>query len=149
MEQDPTLATMYEAMTTAADKAKDDKEKIEQGAYPEAFAALQKSDPAVYNRAIPLYDIQQKADADTDDLETAQKSEKLQQSYAASIGHFVEPVLRPLGFDWKIGVGLVACTAAKEVMISTLGTIYSVGADADDDDNLITFYLRILILIRQ
>ena len=139
MEQDPTLATMYEAMTTAADKAKDDKEKIEQGAYPEAFAALQKSDPAVYNRAIPLYDIQQKADADTDDLETAQKSEKLQQSYAASIGHFVEPVLRPLGFDWKIGVGLVACTAAKEVMISTLGTIYSVGADADDDDNLITF----------
>ncbi|MGE1063257.1 ferrous iron transport protein B [Megasphaera paucivorans] len=139
IKQDPALATMYEAMTTASDKAKDDKEKIEEGAYPEAFAALQESDPAVYNRALPLYDIQQKADADTDDLETAQKSEKLQQSYAASIGHFVEPVLRPLGFDWKIGVGLVACTAAKEVMISTLGTIYSVGADADDDDNLITF----------
>jgi ferrous iron transport protein B len=139
MNQDPAMAAMYESMTTTADKAKEDKEKIDDGAYPAAFADLEQSNPTVYTRTLPLYDIQQKANDDIDAMEIAKKSEKLQQSYAASIGRFVEPVLRPLGFDWKIGVGLVAATAAKEIMISTLGTIYSVGADADDDSNLVTF----------
>ena len=48
------------------------------------------------------------------------------ESYAGRLGRFIEPALRPLGFDWRIGVSLVTGFAAKEVIVSTLGTIYSV-----------------------
>ena len=47
----------------------------------------------------------------------------IQDSVVASVGHFIEPVIRPLGFDWKIGVGLVTSLAAREVIIATLGTL--------------------------
>jgi ferrous iron transport protein B len=48
---------------------------------------------------------------------------EIQDSLVASVGHMIEPVIRPLGFDWKIGVGLVTSVAAREVIISTLGTL--------------------------
>jgi ferrous iron transport protein B len=66
---------------------------------------------------------------ETVSITTESTTERLSQSYAERIGHFIEPVLRPLGFDWKIGIGLFAGFAAKEVMVSTLATIYSVGDD--------------------
>ena len=47
-------------------------------------------------------------------------------SFAGSVGHAMEPVLRPLGFNWKIGIGLVSSFAAREVMVSTMGTIYGI-----------------------
>ncbi|MDZ7720705.1 MAG: ferrous iron transport protein B [Balneolaceae bacterium] len=56
---------------------------------------------------------------------------KLQQSYAGQFGQFIEPVIEPLGFDWKIGIGLITSFAAREVMVGTLNTIYSV-QDQDD-----------------
>ena len=59
---------------------------------------------------------------------------KLEQSYAGQIGHFVEPAIRPLGFNWKIGVGLITSLAAREVIIGTLGTIY--GIENADKDNV-------------
>ena len=65
-------------------------------------------------------------------LEKEQAGEKLGMSYAGRLGHFIEPVIKPLGFDWKMGVGLVSAVAAKEVLVSTLATIYSVG-DTEDD----------------
>src|SRR3984885_12494805 len=55
----------------------------------------------------------------------------LEASYAGRIGHAIEPAIAPLGFDWKIGVGLVGAFAAREVFISTLGIVYAVGNDAD------------------
>jgi len=61
----------------------------------------------------------------------AQAQADLQASAAATIGHALEPAIAPLGFDWKIGVGLVASLAAREVIVSTLAQIYAVG-DADD-----------------
>lgn len=55
---------------------------------------------------------------------------ELKNSYAGQIGQIIEPVIKPLGFNWKIGVGLVAAQAAREVIISTLSTIYSLeGSD--------------------
>jgi ferrous iron transport protein B len=129
---------MVEAMTAAA-ADKEAVKGLEAGQYPAVFAELEAQNPTLYRQALPLYDIQKVGDDELADLKEAQDSEKLQQSYAASIGHFVEPVLRPLGFDWKIGVGLVAATAAKEVMVSTLGTIYSVQADENDDSNLVRY----------
>jgi len=55
----------------------------------------------------------------------------IEYSYAASVGHFFEPVLKPIGFDWKIGMALVPTFAAREVMVSALSTVYAVD-DSDD-----------------
>ena len=57
-------------------------------------------------------------------------SQAIQQSYAGKLGKSIEPAIAPLGFDWKIGIGLITSFAAREVMVSTLATIYNVeGAD--------------------
>ena len=69
-------------------------------------------------------------------LDQEQAGEKLALSYAGKFGHFVEPVIKPLGFDWKMGVGLVSAVAAKEVLVSTLATIYSVGDVEEDSQSL-------------
>jgi len=53
-------------------------------------------------------------------------STQLEQSYAGQLGHLIEPVIRPLGFDWKTGIALVAGFAGKEIVVSTLGTLYSI-----------------------
>ncbi len=59
----------------------------------------------------------------------AHAAEALEQSLAGRIGRFIEPVLVPLGFDWKIGVGLIGAFAAREVFISTMGLVYGLGSD--------------------
>ncbi len=56
----------------------------------------------------------------------------IEQSYGGRLGKAIEPVLRPLGFDWKIGVGLIGAFAAREVFVSTLGLVYGIG-DADEN----------------
>lgn len=66
------------------------------------------------------------------DLDQAIAAEQLRQSYAGRLGQVIEPLIRPLGFDWKIGVGLIGSFAAREVFVSTMGIVYSVG---DDDEN--------------
>jgi ferrous iron transport protein B len=58
----------------------------------------------------------------------------LQNSFAGHIGHAIEPVLRPLGFDWQIGIGIVSSFAAREVIVSTLAVVYGVGEDAADNN---------------
>ena len=60
------------------------------------------------------------------------KPATIHQSYAGMIGHAIEPVIEPLGFDWKIGVGLITSFAAREVMVSTLATLYNVEGGGDD-----------------
>ncbi|MFN0198612.1 MAG: ferrous iron transport protein B [Planctomycetaceae bacterium] len=56
----------------------------------------------------------------------------IEESYLGQLGHLIEPVVKPLGWDWKIGVGVVASFPAREVIIATLGTIYSLGGDVDE-----------------
>ncbi|MEJ6737081.1 MAG: ferrous iron transport protein B [Flavobacteriales bacterium] len=58
-------------------------------------------------------------------------SKKLEASYAGIIGKTIEPAIKPLGFDWKIGISLVTSFAAREVFVGTMATLYSVG----DEDN--------------
>lgn len=60
-------------------------------------------------------------------------AEKLQASYAGELGKFIEPAIRPLGYDWKIGIALISSFAAREVFVGTMSTIYSLG---NDDSNL-------------
>jgi ferrous iron transport protein B len=76
-----------------------------------------------------------KAAADPHLAPPAQVRANIEASAAARIGHAIEPAIAPLGFDWRIGIGLVASLTAREVMVSTLAQIYAVG-DADDFDGL-------------
>ena len=58
---------------------------------------------------------------------------RLEHSYIGIVGKTIEPIIRPLGYDWKIGIGLVASFAAREVFVGTLATIYSVGSASEDE----------------
>tara|TARA_R110001583_G_scaffold72126_1_gene202310 strand:+ start:1502 stop:3739 length:2238 start_codon:yes stop_codon:yes gene_type:complete len=57
---------------------------------------------------------------------------KLENSYIGNMGKAIEPMVKPLGYDWKIGIALITSFAAREVFVSTLATIYSVGSDEED-----------------
>lgn len=61
---------------------------------------------------------------------------KLEHSYAGTFGKAIEPLIAPLGFDWKIGIALITSFAAREVFVGTMSTIYSIGADEDDTQTL-------------
>ncbi|MDR1950061.1 MAG: ferrous iron transport protein B [Spirochaetaceae bacterium] len=67
--------------------------------------------------------------------ETAISQEALEYSFAGRLGKTIEPLFRPLGFDWKIAVASVTGFAAKEVVVSTLGILYRVGAGEDEEDH--------------
>jgi ferrous iron transport protein B len=62
----------------------------------------------------------------------AAASDKLEASYAGKLGKFIEPVIRPLGYDWKIGISLITSLAAREVFVGTMATIYGAG----DEENV-------------
>ncbi len=63
------------------------------------------------------------------ELERLQESAKLENSYAGILGKSIEPAIKPLGFDWKIGIALITSFAAREVFVGTMATIYSVDSD--------------------
>jgi ferrous iron transport protein B len=71
--------------------------------------------------------------ANTELLERRRKQELLENSYAGIMGKAIEPVIAPLGYDWKIGIALVTSFAAREVFVGTMATLYSVGDD--DQEN--------------
>jgi ferrous iron transport protein B len=71
-----------------------------------------------------------------DDLRHRIASEKLENSYAGVLGHSIEPAIRPLGFDWKIGIALITSFAAREVFVGTMATIYSVDGNAENMESV-------------
>ncbi len=72
-------------------------------------------------------------EAETNDLIAAKE---IEASYAGHIGKFIEPAIRPLGFDWKIGIALITSIAAREVFVGTMATIYSVGSAQGDQTTI-------------
>ena len=70
------------------------------------------------------------------------ESEQLKNSFAGKLGHAIEPVISPLGFDWKIGVALIASFAAREVLVSTLSIIYNVGKDENEESETLIAAVR-------
>jgi ferrous iron transport protein B len=77
--------------------------------------------------------LQKQPNANKDLLDKEYRSEKLQNSYAGVLGKSIEPVIKPLGYDWKIGIALITSIAAREVFVGTMATLYSVG---DDNENI-------------
>lgn len=81
-------------------------------------------------RSVPMGPGREEALAD---LDARIESVRVEHSFAGRLGRAIEPVIAPLGYDWKIGVGLLASFAAREVFVSTLGLVYGVGDDADEE----------------
>ena len=129
------------AQAEAAQEAAPEIEVEEDSEAPELFNDIKDENKDLFPAAWAMYKNSANLDAENDKLDKEQASEKLEQSYAASFGKAINPVLEPLGFDWKMGVSLVAGLAAKEVVVSTLGTIYAVGGDTDHPQAL-TDYLQ-------
>ena len=69
------------------------------------------------------------------ELNKQRKTELLQSSFAGTLGKAIEPVIRPLGYDWKIGIALITSFAAREVFVGTMATLYSVGDNADENSS--------------
>ncbi len=75
---------------------------------------------------------QQSPAAKADELDKEYHSERLQNSYAGILGNAIEPVIKPLGYDWKIGIALITSFAAREVFVGTMATLYSVEEDSGE-----------------
>ena len=140
---DNMKSTVQDA-TDAAKAAGEDEPEVaveEDSEAPELFNDIKDENKDLFPAAWAMYKNSANLDAENDKLDKEQASEKIEQSYAASFGKAINPVLEPLGFDWKMGLSLVAGLAAKEVVISTLGTIYAVGGD-DQNPAPLTEYLQ-------
>jgi ferrous iron transport protein B len=72
-----------------------------------------------------------------DSLQKMENGEKLENSYAGILGKLIEPAIKPLGYDWRIGIALITSFAAREVFVGTMATLYSVGND-DEQENKLT-----------
>ena len=66
------------------------------------------------------------------ETDQAEAGALLRHSMLGRMGHWIEPVVRPLGWDWRIGMAVIASFPAREVVIATMGTIYNLGANADE-----------------
>ncbi|MBK8519371.1 MAG: ferrous iron transport protein B [Chitinophagaceae bacterium] len=69
------------------------------------------------------------------ELNKQRKTELLESSFAGTLGKAIEPAIRPLGYDWKIGIALITSFAAREVFVGTMATLYSVGEDAESNNS--------------
>ena len=76
------------------------------------------------------------------EIDAAEKNDIFLHSYGARLGHSIEPAIEPLGFDWTIGIGLIGAFAAREVFVSTLGVVYGVSEDVDEDSRTLRERLR-------
>lgn len=75
-------------------------------------------------------------------LDAQEAAEQLEHSAAGRLGKAIEPILEPLGMDWRIGIGVIGAFAAREVFVSTLGIVFGVGGDVDEEDHTLRERLR-------
>ena len=86
---------------------------------------------------IPLMaGLETKRKAEIHAIESLKKGEEQEYSIIGHIGKFIEPVMRPLGFDWRMSVSILSGVAAKEIVVSTLGVLYHADPDAHNEDSL-------------
>jgi ferrous iron transport protein B len=77
------------------------------------------------------------------ELENERAGTQLQNSFAGKIGHAIQPIIAPLNFDWKMGIGIVASFAAREVFVSTMSTVYNVGQRDESEQGKRNLTLRL------
>lgn len=134
-EDKDKVTAIYDQMLALDEEHKGDPPAEEEE--PAYFEALKADE--LYPVAWTLY-VNHKAEEDeVKALDLQQGKEKIEQSYAAELGRFIQPIMEPLGFNWRINIAVIAAVAAKEVMVSTLGTIYAIEASEDDSTSLEEF----------
>lgn len=107
-----------------------------------AIAAIEADDPTVLAAVIRYLDeAQTPLDEELVGLAEAQAAEELAYSVTGRIGHALEPLLRPMGFDWRIGTALIGALAAKEVFVAQMGIVFAVG-EADQRSEALRFQLK-------
>jgi ferrous iron transport protein B len=112
-----------------------------------ALLSFPKSADVTEHYAVERERVEQTALSDAEKTETLQSldareaSEQLAYSLGGRFGHAIEPALRPIGFDWQIGVGIIGAFAAREVFISTLGVVFGIG-EADEQNKPLREALR-------
>lgn len=95
-----------------------------------SYGPPSRMDAAVASIEVPAADAGEEA---IDNYNNQVSSIMLENSYIGIAGKFIEPAIRPLGYDWKIGIALITSFAAREVFVSTIATLYSVGSDVEDE----------------
>ncbi len=108
------------------------------GYFPQTNAETEKID----NQIVELKAAEKAAEntgmeAQIAELELKKHGAQQENSYIGRIGHAIEPVIEPLGFDWKMGVSIVAGVAAKEIVVSTMGVLYGAEFDADENSEVL------------
>ena len=119
----PELAARAAAADQAVEDATESLVRIDIGGRPE----LEATERASVQSALDAADVERTA------VQNEIAGYQVRNSLIGRFGHALEPVMRPLGFDWKISAGIVSSFAAREVIVSALATIYSAGADADEE----------------
>ncbi len=76
------------------------------------------------------------------DNEALTVTQQQEQSYLGQVGHAMEPIISPLGYDWKMGVGILAGLGAKELMVSTLGVLYDIPEESAEDETMLQQAIR-------
>ncbi|MGC4101041.1 ferrous iron transport protein B [Ferruginibacter sp.] len=123
------------AVTTTYNEQAAANEQLKENIIKEKTAALTTAAISDTARLTAKYDsLIAKNDEQGSLIEKERKTALLQSSYAGSLGGFIEPAIRPLGYDWKIGIALITSFAAREVFVGTMATLYSVGDDADENN---------------
>ena len=96
---------------------------------------LASTGPDAFDNAEAVFETE-KVGTNSDNYEAELASYKLENSYIGVMGKAMEPAIKPLGYDWKIGIALISSFAAREVFVGTLATIYSVGDDDEDNSTI-------------
>lgn len=136
-----TVASIQEAEKTFAEETAELEEdtpeylKLEQDKI-ESIQEIEKQSGTIYAYAAKYVELTNGLEEEKGEVENKQAEEKLEQSYAGQIGKAIEPAIKPLGFDWRVGISLISGVTAKEVVISTMGTIYSVGDGGENVGSL-------------
>jgi ferrous iron transport protein B len=104
---------------------------------PAVTAEAEASRTAVAQQAL----IDEEREARLTEIDSRESGAQLRYSVAGRLGHLIEPVLAPLGFDWRIGVGILGAFAAREVFVGTLGVVFDIG-DADETNEPLRETLR-------
>jgi ferrous iron transport protein B len=86
--------------------------------------------------------IEDKRDSTLKALDHEKEAERQEKSYIGRMGKLVEPVIAPLGFDWRIGISIITGLAAKEIVVSSMGVLFNVDADSDEGVSVLTTKLK-------
>ncbi len=132
------LDEIDEAFAEATEELEEDSPEFAQAeAEREAAIAAFDIDDDVLQAAIAYREVVRDGYAgELEEIDNAESSEQLAYSISGRIGQALEPVLRPLGFDWRIGTAIIGSFAAKEVFVAQMGIVYSVGEADEESDSL-------------